>query len=418
MSSRVVTTPSVMSTRVINTPSLMSTRTINRPSVTTSVTSNRTFTNPFLTNPFLTNPFLTNPSLTPRLNADAILRRQMLFTNPFLLQNFGRNPSLQFNGFLGRLGGLDPFMGAGFTGLAGSTALIPVGVGSASVTPVGGAGGNTTAVAQKSSGDTEEAARAALLLEQVIAERLVNRRQAFDQLLYERDKTPTPEQELLSRSRMTPPLAEVLSGQALNALLDDLRTPAGTDPADRPNPRLPLDARGLRHINVTRGAGNIALLKNGSPLTWPTVLAGPAFQVPRDRLGALAPEAVRQAGTAGRVDPGTLRQMAADVDQLRTLLRLNARELSFQPLYEARGFLQRLDDALVALGQPDAADYFNGTYDLTAQTVLGLVRQMADRGLRFAPALPGDESAYAALREALAACDRTAAKPPAPAPAR
>ena len=54
-------------------------------------------------------------------------------------------------------------------------------------------------------------------------ERLVNRRQAFDELLYERDKTPTPEQELLSRSRVNPPPAEVLSGQALNALLDDLR---------------------------------------------------------------------------------------------------------------------------------------------------------------------------------------------------
>ena len=34
---------------------------------------------------------------------------------------------------------------------------------------------------------------------------------------------------------------------------------------------------------------------------------------------------------------------------------------------------------------------------------------MADRGLRFAPALPGDEAAYAVLREALAA--RTGEEP-------
>ena len=39
-----------------------------------------------------------------------------------------------------------------------------------------------------------------------------------------------------------------------------------------------------------------------------------------------------------------------------------------------------------------------------------LVTQMTDKGLRFAPAVPGDEAAYAALREVLAACDRAAAK--------
>jgi hypothetical protein len=103
--------------------------------------------------------------------------------------------------------------------------------------------------------------------------------------------------------------------------------------------------------------------------------------------------------------------MADDVDQLRTLLRQQAKGLSFQPYTEARDFLQRLDDGIVALGRPDAANYFNGTYDLKAQTVLGLVKQMTDRGLRFAPAAPGDEAAYAALREALAASDRPAAKP-------
>jgi hypothetical protein len=283
------------------------------------------------------------------------------------------------------------------------------------VIPAGVAGGTTTAVAQKPSTDTTEgSARAALLQEQVIADRLENRRRAFDELLYEREKTPTPEQELLSRSRVNPTSAEVLSGQALNALLDDLRTAgAGTDPADRPNLRLPLDERGLRHINVTRGAGSVALLKDGGRLSWPAGLAGAVFQGPRDRLAARAPEAVRQGASAGRVDPGTLRQMAADVDRLRTLLRQQAKGLSFHAYTEARDFLQRLDDAVVALGRPDAADYFNGTYELRAQTVAGLVRQMTDRGLRFAPAAPGDEAAYAALREALAACDRAATKPPA-----
>ena len=86
--------------------------------------------------------------------------------------------------------------------------------------------------------------------------------------------------------------------------------------------------------------------------------------------------------------------MAADVDQLRTLLRQNMGDFSYQPFIQARDFLRSFDDALAALQQPDVADHFNGTYDLRSQTVLGLVKQMTDRGLRFAPAAPGDEAAY------------------------
>jgi hypothetical protein len=279
-----------------------------------------------------------------------------------------------------------------------------------SVLPIGVGGGTTTPVAQKTSGDTTDTAQASLLQEQAIAERLANRRRAFDELQYERDKSPTPEQELLSRSRDNPPLAEVRSGQALNALLTDLRR-VGVDELNRSDALLPLDRRGLRRINVSHGRGNIALLKDEGRLTWPAGLSGAAFQEPRERLTARAAEAIRQAGSPGRVDPDILQQMAGDVSQLRQLIRQNTKELSFQPYTEARDFLQGFDDALVALGQPEAPNYVNGTYDLKAQTVLGLVQQMTDAGLRFAPATPGDEAAYETLREALAACDRVAAKP-------
>jgi hypothetical protein len=318
---------------------------------------------------------------------------------------------LRFDRFLQTPFGTSMTWGALGGGLSGS---------GVAVIPVGAAGGGTTTVAQKSSGDTADTsdtadtARAALLLEQAVAERLANRRRAFDEFLYERDKAPTPEQDLLGRSRGNPSPAEVLSGQALNALLDDLRTPGtGAAAADLPNPRLPLDERGLRHINVTRGGpGNVALLRDKGRVTWPAALEGAAFQEPRDRLAAEALGAVQEAGRDGRVDAVALRQMAADADRLRKLLRQNAGEFSFQPYSEAHKFLDQFDSALVALGQPDAAGYFNGAYDLKAQTVLGLVRQMTDRGLRFAPAAPGDEAAYSTLRDALAACDRAAAKPP------
>jgi hypothetical protein len=363
----------------------------------------RPFTTSFTTPSIMRSTTPSMTATTPFTQTNAILRRDLRFDSPFHRDlRFDRLLGLEFGfgRFAGTPFGTTPFWGTWGGGFLGSgISVIPVGVG----------GGITTPVAPKSSGDTPDPARAALLSEQVIAERLANRRRAFDELQYERDKTPTPEQELLSRSRGNPSPAEVRSGQAVNALLTDLRQ-VGVDELNRSDAMLPLDRRGLRHINVSRGPGNIALLKDEGRLTWPAALAGAAFQGARQRLTAQALEAVRQAGSFGRVDSGIVRQMTDDLSQLRQLLRQNAKELPFQPYAEARDFLQRFDDAVVALGQPDAADYFNGTYDLKAQTVLGLVTQMTDKGLRFAPAVPGDETAYAALREALAACDRAAAK--------
>jgi hypothetical protein len=348
----------------------------------------RTFMAPSMMRP--TTPAMAMPARTPLMMStptNALLRRDVRLDS--LLLRDSR--------FLRRDLGLNPFWGTWGGGFAGSgLAVIPVGV----------ASGTTTPVAQETSGDTSDTARAALLREQAVAERLANRRRAFDELQYERDKTATAEQELLSRSRTNPSAVEVTSGQALNALLTDLRRlGAGADDVSRPDALLPLDRAGLRHLNVTRGPGNVALLKDNGRLTWPAALAGPAFQEPRDRLTARTAEAVRQ---AGRVDPVALRQMAADVGQLRALLRQN-KEMSFQSFVEARDYLQRFDDALVALGQSDVADHFNGAYELKSQTVLGLVKEMTDAGLRFAPATPRDEAAYAAIREALAACDGAAA---------
>ena len=210
-------------------------------------------------------------------------------------------------------------------------------------------------------------------------------------------------------SRNGPSEDEVLSGKALNGLLDQLRRlSADGDSADRPNALLHLYVDGLRHINLTRGAGSIALLKTGGRLTWPAALLGPEFREPRERLTVRAPEAVRDATRQGRVDPATIRPMAADVGRLRDLLRQHVGALSFQQFSEARAFLRTFEDALVALEQPDAAHHFDGRYALRAQTVVGLVRQMAENGLRFAPALPGDEAMYLALHEILAAHTRAA----------
>jgi hypothetical protein len=250
--------------------------------------------------------------------------------------------------------------------------------------------------------------------EQVRSERIANRRRLFDEYLYEREKTPTAEddrqrsmQQNLQRSRNNPPVTEVYSGKALNDLLADLRKlpskPEGAALAGLQ--QLPLDEDGLKHINVTTGAGNIGLLKNEGRLNWPVALVGSEFKEPRDRISSLAQAAIRQAEFNGQVDSGTLTQLSSDVDSLHKQLRKNGGDLPFAVYTEAKTFLNGLDDAIAALRQRDVGNHFTGKLALKAKTIPELVEHMTKQGLQFAPAVPGDESAYVALHQALANYD-------------
>ena len=68
---------------------------------------------------------------------------------------------------------------------------------------------------------------------------------------------------------------------------------------------------------------------------------------------------------------------------------------------DGKRFLHNLDDAVAVLRQPDAGDYLPGGKNaVRAGSVQDLVKSMAERGLRFAPAVNGDEKAYAAFRDA------------------
>ncbi len=58
-----------------------------------------------------------------------------------------------------------------------------------------------------------------------------------------------------------------------------------------------------------------------------------------------------------------------------------------------------------ALGNPDVGDYFNQKFAAKGKTTAELVKYMSDKGLKFAPATPGDEAAYRAVHQALAIYD-------------
>jgi hypothetical protein len=250
--------------------------------------------------------------------------------------------------------------------------------------------------------------------EQVRGEHVTNRRKLLEEYLYEREKTPSAEAERqkaqrdqLNRSRNNPPVTEIWSGKALNDLLSDLRHLAasgamGTLP-------LPLDEAGLNHINVAKElGGSIALLKNDGRFDWPSALTIPDSQGLREQLTIRAQVAIRQAEFNGRVDKGLLQQMNGDMNILQKQLRQRASNLSPSEYIEANNFLHHFAEALHAVGQPDVGNHFTGKYALKARTVNELVQQMMDKGLHFAPALPGDETAYSALYQALVTYDRAA----------
>ena len=257
------------------------------------------------------------------------------------------------------------------------------------------------------------------LREQVRAARLDNRRKAFDLARYQRDNTPTAEEERqrflrqqLERSRNDPPLTEVWSGQSLNVLLADLSKQLGrADVASLRTFASPLDEEGLKRINVRAGAGgSLGIFRNGGRFSWPLALSDTGFQEGRDQIGSLAQDAVQQAISRNRVDVGTAEGLRAAVERMQRQLKQHGGDLSFDQYRDARAFLNRLGDAAQALRQPDVAHHFTGKYALAAaHTVRELVQLMADQGLQFAPALPGDEGAYLALQHVLAGYSRSTA---------
>ncbi len=250
--------------------------------------------------------------------------------------------------------------------------------------------------------------QANLLHEQVRRERMENRRRAFDQYLYEREHTPTPEderaramREQVRRSLNDPPMGDITSGLALNTLLADIQKKGD----NVQGPPIALDNDILRHVNVKSpsGGGNPGLLKNEGRLSWPVVLRGPQYKDERDVLNDLTPAAYDQA-VSGKSDPATLESMTAAVRRLGEKLRDNIKDLTPTEYSEGRRFLSDYEDALALLRQPGAGDYFTQKAP-KGKTVQELVQHMLKKGLVFAPAVPGDEGAYLALQRALAAYD-------------
>jgi hypothetical protein len=246
--------------------------------------------------------------------------------------------------------------------------------------------------------------------EDVKRAKLANKRAALQEWLWERENLPTLEQERardaqqqLQRALNDPPVTELWSGQSLNVLLQS----AATLPPQGQGPNIPLDEELLNKINLNTGKGgiNFGLLKNEGNLSWPTALLDlkPAAesQELRDQLQRRAKEAFEQA-KKGPVDPNTVKELEKSSERLQKLLLAQVGDLPFADYSESKRYLGQLNDGLRALREPNAGDFANGKFKLKAGSVADLIQHMTKHGLKFAPATPGDESAYGALHRALA----------------
>jgi hypothetical protein len=250
--------------------------------------------------------------------------------------------------------------------------------------------------------------QAFLMKEQVRSSKIDNRRKALDESLYERAVTPTMEDERerlrlesVRRSRNNPTPTEIWSATALNNLLGAIQR----QQAQRiEGPPVAVDGDTLRHINMTGGRsdGSLALLRNGGRLDWPLALMDDAFESNRKNLEALCTEAFRQV-QSGAVQSTTVRGMRKTIDTIQADLRKNVKEIPPNDYIAAKRFVNEMNGTIRSLQDPSVGNYSAPRWPPSGTTVPVLTQQMTKQGLRFAPAVPGDEAAYNALHSAMVA---------------
>lgn len=329
---------------------------------------------------------------------------------------------------LRNLGGFS-YGGAGTAGAYGSTASNPYGSGTMSSNPYGSGSGSGTgsydypdpyggylqgaAVVTNAQGQFLTSTQSAYLLnERVRSAQISGRRAQFEEWIWERANLPTlndqrhrVQDEQVRRSLNDPPMTEIWSGKALNDLLTHLQQVRGKN-VEGGQVAIAEDVG--KHINVTaaRSGGSLGLLKDEGKIAWHQALtdltAAGEGRALRLQLDALVKKAYLDASQE-RTDAGTFKEIEASTRRLRTMVVEQGGDMPFREYTEAKRFLTQLDEAVKVLRQADAKAYINGKYAITATTASELIAHMTQHGLTFAPAGPGEESAYLALHRALVA---------------
>ncbi|MHB1422763.1 MAG: hypothetical protein ACYC3I_06115 [Gemmataceae bacterium] len=254
--------------------------------------------------------------------------------------------------------------------------------------------------------------QAKLTRQEVIRSSLETRRALIEEQEWERAHMPDPEkirQAALEReltiARISPPLNEVWTGRALNALLRHLVTQQGDGVR---GPSVPLNPDTVKHINVKVGDtnGNVSLLKNKGELDWPEPLQGGIFKDSRESINSLMRTAFNSVNSGNNPDAATLNDLQTQYKKMREALTNNVDRLKPDEYFEAGRYLEEVKQNIKGLQDPNIGHQFNEDWKPTkARNVAELVRHMREKGLQFAPASEDDQPAYMSLYHALAAFD-------------
>jgi hypothetical protein len=198
----------------------------------------------------------------------------------------------------------------------------------------------------------------------------------------------------LRSSMNDPPKAEIWSGDALNALLQNIQKAQASGVAVPPVP-VPPDL--LAHINVTTGTTyqGVGMLKNLTRFNWPQALRGGAYKMQREEIEQMCRTAVDQV-KSGNVDADLLDKLNEAVKNLGEQVDAAAAQITPTQLVQSMRYVRELKQSFKVLQDPNVADYFS-KYKAQGGTVDQLVQNMSGQGLKFAPAAPGDEPSYTAL---------------------
>lgn len=244
-----------------------------------------------------------------------------------------------------------------------------------------------------------------VVAEQAKQAKLETKHKAIDEWLYERAVLPTFEDERaraqwedLKRARNDPPKTEIWSATALNDLLSSINR---TQRTGLSGPPVPISDQMLQHINFTAGTTyrGTGLLKDGGSLKWPYVLEGPGLEKLSRQADELVKQAVHEVSSANQASAKTIRELDKVLEALDEAVRSQAKDLTPTESIQARRYLRELKDSCAVFKQPDAGRYF--TAKPKVGNVSDLIDQMNGQGLRFAPAVSGDEASYNALYMAL-----------------
>jgi hypothetical protein len=158
----------------------------------------------------------------------------------------------------------------------------------------------------------------------------------------------------------------------------------------------------VKHINVTTGVtrGSTGLLKTGGKLSWPFVLRQPDFDGDRAAIDKPLAEAIRQA-PSGEVSVATLNALDAGLKQCQAAVDAKIVDLTPDQYVQATRYLKELKGGFNVLKQSDVATYFSPQGTAQGRNVAELVAHMTANGLKFAPAVSGDEPYYTALYQNL-----------------